>query len=109
MQDEMIDHIGFSVSEYEHFKAFYAKALAPLGYVLTSGVAEKSIIGAPMDDSALLIHEPRSGQEPHCGGSWLRAQPSVPISTQSLGKSRFAETIDKQVHESRIANRDPRA
>ena len=30
----MIDHMGFSVSDYERAKAFYAKALAPLGYSL---------------------------------------------------------------------------
>ncbi|TFV37877.1 VOC family protein [Bradyrhizobium niftali] len=30
----MIDHLGFSVSDYERAKAFYAKALAPLGYSL---------------------------------------------------------------------------
>ena len=30
----MIDHIGFPVSDYETSKAFYAKALAPLGYGL---------------------------------------------------------------------------
>jgi len=30
----MIDHVGFPVSDYERAKAFYAKALAPLGYVL---------------------------------------------------------------------------
>lgn len=30
----MIDHFGFSVSDYERAKAFYAKALAPLGYGL---------------------------------------------------------------------------
>lgn len=29
----MIDHIGFPVSDYERAKAFYIKALAPLGYV----------------------------------------------------------------------------
>lgn len=28
----MIDHLGFSVSDYERAKAFYAKALTPLGY-----------------------------------------------------------------------------
>jgi catechol 2,3-dioxygenase-like lactoylglutathione lyase family enzyme len=28
----MIDHIGFPVSDYERAKAFYLKALAPLGY-----------------------------------------------------------------------------
>jgi catechol 2,3-dioxygenase-like lactoylglutathione lyase family enzyme len=30
----MIDHMGFSVSDYERAKAFYSKALAPLGYSL---------------------------------------------------------------------------
>ena len=30
----MIDHVGFAVSDYERAKAFYAKALAPLGYTL---------------------------------------------------------------------------
>jgi catechol 2,3-dioxygenase-like lactoylglutathione lyase family enzyme len=30
----MIDHIGFPVSDYERSKAFYARALAPLGYGL---------------------------------------------------------------------------
>jgi len=28
----MIDHIGFSVSDYDRAKAFYLQALAPLGY-----------------------------------------------------------------------------
>jgi catechol 2,3-dioxygenase-like lactoylglutathione lyase family enzyme len=30
----MIDHIGFPVSDYARAKAFYAAALAPLGYTL---------------------------------------------------------------------------
>ena len=30
----MIDHVGFAVSNYERAKAFYAKALAPLGYTM---------------------------------------------------------------------------
>jgi catechol 2,3-dioxygenase-like lactoylglutathione lyase family enzyme len=30
----MIDHIGFPVSDYARSKAFYVKALAPLGYAL---------------------------------------------------------------------------
>ena len=29
----MLDHIGFSVSDYALSRAFYTKALAPLGYV----------------------------------------------------------------------------
>jgi catechol 2,3-dioxygenase-like lactoylglutathione lyase family enzyme len=35
----MIDHVGFAVSDYEKAKTFYARALAPLGYVLTKEVA----------------------------------------------------------------------
>jgi catechol 2,3-dioxygenase-like lactoylglutathione lyase family enzyme len=36
----MIDHIGFPVSDYERSKAFYAAALAPLGYVLIMEVGQ---------------------------------------------------------------------
>ena len=35
----MIDHLGFPVSDYARSKAFYAKALAPLGYTLVMEVA----------------------------------------------------------------------
>ena len=35
----MIDHIGFAVADYERSKAFYAKALAPLGYSLIREVS----------------------------------------------------------------------
>ena len=34
----MIDHLGFSVSDYARAKAFYEKALAPLGYALVMEV-----------------------------------------------------------------------
>src|SRR2546430_15785957 len=37
----MIDHIGFPVSDYERAKAFYAKALAPLGYSLVIEVMQQ--------------------------------------------------------------------
>jgi len=30
----MIDHVGFAVSDFARSKAFYAQALAPLGYAL---------------------------------------------------------------------------
>lgn len=35
----MIDHVGFPVSNYARAKAFYEKALAPLGYTLIMEVA----------------------------------------------------------------------
>ena len=36
----MIDHMGFPVSDYERAKAFYTKALAPLGYSLIMEVTQ---------------------------------------------------------------------
>ena len=36
----MIDHIGFPVSDYARSKAFYEKALAPLGYTVIMELAE---------------------------------------------------------------------
>jgi catechol 2,3-dioxygenase-like lactoylglutathione lyase family enzyme len=36
----MIDHIGFPVADYARSKAFYAKALAPLGYTLIMEVQQ---------------------------------------------------------------------
>ena len=35
----MIDHIGFSVSDYEKSKRFYTQVLAPLGYKLIKEVS----------------------------------------------------------------------
>jgi catechol 2,3-dioxygenase-like lactoylglutathione lyase family enzyme len=44
----MIDHIGFAVSDYERAKAFYTKALAPLGYTLIMEVSgENNASGHP--------------------------------------------------------------
>jgi catechol 2,3-dioxygenase-like lactoylglutathione lyase family enzyme len=36
----MLDHIGFPVSDYPRSKAFYEKALAPLGYELVMEVSQ---------------------------------------------------------------------
>ena len=43
----MIDHIGFSVSDYERAKAFYQTALAPLGYGLIMEVPAEVTGHAP--------------------------------------------------------------
>ena len=37
----MIDHLGFSVSDYERAKAFYSQALAPLEYSLVMEVTQE--------------------------------------------------------------------
>jgi catechol 2,3-dioxygenase-like lactoylglutathione lyase family enzyme len=36
----VIDHVGFPVSDYARAKAFYAEALAPLGYTLIMEVQQ---------------------------------------------------------------------
>jgi catechol 2,3-dioxygenase-like lactoylglutathione lyase family enzyme len=48
----MIDHIGINVSDYERSKAFYARALAPLGFELgmeprggAAGFVERTEVG----------------------------------------------------------------
>jgi catechol 2,3-dioxygenase-like lactoylglutathione lyase family enzyme len=43
----MIDHIGFPVSDYARAKAFYAEALAPLGYSLIMEVTQEERPGEP--------------------------------------------------------------
>jgi catechol 2,3-dioxygenase-like lactoylglutathione lyase family enzyme len=44
----VLDHIGFSVSDFERSKAFYARALAPLGYTLIMEVrADQTATGHP--------------------------------------------------------------
>ena len=43
----MIDHIGFPVSDYQRAKAFYLKALAPLGYGLIMEVTQDQNDNAP--------------------------------------------------------------
>jgi catechol 2,3-dioxygenase-like lactoylglutathione lyase family enzyme len=44
----MIDHVGFPVSDYARSKAFYEKALAPLGYTLIMQVtADHTESGSP--------------------------------------------------------------
>lgn len=43
----MIDHLGFPVSDYQRSRAFYEKALAPLGYALVMEVEQKTEKGFP--------------------------------------------------------------
>jgi catechol 2,3-dioxygenase-like lactoylglutathione lyase family enzyme len=43
----MIDHFGFPVSDYRRSKAFYEKALAPLGYALVMEVEQETEKGFP--------------------------------------------------------------
>ncbi|HZP76879.1 MAG TPA: VOC family protein [Pseudolabrys sp.] len=43
----MLDHIGFSVSDYARAKRFYTQALAPLGYALIMEVEQETQKGFP--------------------------------------------------------------
>jgi catechol 2,3-dioxygenase-like lactoylglutathione lyase family enzyme len=43
----MIDHIGFPVSDYARARAFYAKALAPLGYGIVMEMTRQQTGHAP--------------------------------------------------------------
>ncbi len=43
----MIDHVGFPVSDYPRAKAFYERALAPLGYTLIMEVEQETEKGFP--------------------------------------------------------------
>ena len=43
----MIDHVGFPVSDYQRAKAFYLKALAPLGYSVIMEVTQDQNANAP--------------------------------------------------------------
>jgi catechol 2,3-dioxygenase-like lactoylglutathione lyase family enzyme len=36
----MLDHVGFAVADYKRSKAFYEKALAPLGFTLLMEFSE---------------------------------------------------------------------
>ena len=40
----MLDHVGFPITDYKRSKAFYEKALAPLGYSLVMEVAAAGIL-----------------------------------------------------------------
>jgi catechol 2,3-dioxygenase-like lactoylglutathione lyase family enzyme len=46
MEDVMIDHVGFPVSDYDKSKTFYERALAPLGYGVVMEVGTNEM-GAP--------------------------------------------------------------
>ena len=53
----MIDHIGFPVSDYPRAKAFYLKALAPLGYSLVMEVTqEQTTVTTPPPGSAPMAN-----------------------------------------------------
>jgi catechol 2,3-dioxygenase-like lactoylglutathione lyase family enzyme len=38
MEETMLDHVGLSVTDYDKSKAFYERALAPLGYAVLMNV-----------------------------------------------------------------------
>ncbi len=79
----MIDHVGFSVSDYARAKAFYEKALAPLGYALVMEV------GPPQNEQPAAGFG--SGGKPDfwIGGD---GKPGKPVHIAILAKDR--QTVD---------------
>ncbi len=79
----MIDHVGFSVSDYARSKAFYEKALAPLGYALVMEV------GPPQSEQPAAGFG--SGGKPDfwIGGD---GKPGKPVHIAILAKDR--QTVD---------------
>lgn len=74
----MIDHIGFGVADYAAAKAFYAAALAPLGYTLVKEVtAEQAEAGAPRRASDAAA-SPISGSAGKGARRRPRTSPSPP-------------------------------
>jgi len=77
----MIDHIGLSVTDYEKARAFYAKALAPLGYQLlmevplehTGGIGVGGFGIAPKPDFWIDGHGKPSPQLHVCFAASSRA------------------------------------
>jgi catechol 2,3-dioxygenase-like lactoylglutathione lyase family enzyme len=73
----MIDHVGFSVSDYARAKAFYEKALAPLGYALIMEV------GPPHSEQSAAGFG--SGGKPDL---WIGGTPSLPSPASGRGAGR---------------------
>ena len=86
----MIDHIGFPVSDYARSKAFYEKALAPLGYTLIMEVAaDHTDSGSPAagfgkQGSPISGSAEKAGSRPRCT---LRSPPTTAVpSTPSTAR-----------------------
>src|SRR6266496_5194207 len=83
MESTMIDHVGFSVSDYARAKAFYEKALAPLGYALV------------MEATAQETGQPAAGFG--SGGKpdfWIRSQ-SISPSSQEIARRWMRSTAPR--------------
>ncbi len=61
----MIDHVSLHVSDFEKSKAFYSKALAPLGYSMKMEMAEWKVAGFGENKPDLWIMAKGSEDEDH--------------------------------------------
>lgn len=106
----MIDHLGFSVSDYERAKAFYAEALAPLGYGLImevtaeqTGHASAAGFGADGKPDFWIGGEGAMNKPVHVA---IAAPRTVPPSTPSTGRpSRRADATTVRPASARITIR----
>jgi len=64
----MLDHVGFAVADYQRSKAFYERALAPLGFTLLMEFS-----GAAAGSASRVQEDRRSSSRPTgstCGGGF---------------------------------------
>jgi len=87
----MIDHVGFSVSDYARAKAFYEKALAPLGYTLV------------MEVTAEQAGQPAAGFGSGKPDFWIggEGKPDKPVHIAIVAKDRPA--VDAFHHAALVA------
>jgi catechol 2,3-dioxygenase-like lactoylglutathione lyase family enzyme len=75
----MIDHIGIPVADIEKARAFYDKALAPLG------------LGRMMDLTAEQVGKPSSGYgDGRRFSFWINQQPVLPLHFAFIAENRAA-------------------
>ena len=104
----MIDHIGFPVSDYDTAKAFYLKALAPLGYSLVMEVTQEQtgdhpaagfgangkpdfwISGEGGIEQAAACRDPRQGTAPP---SMRSTRPRSPPAAATMARPASARII----------------
>jgi hypothetical protein len=86
----VVDHVGFAVAEYERSKAFYERALAPLGVTLFMEFAGRRLGSATAEDrrSSSRPTGSRYGVGVHFA---LRAESRAQVNAFHAPRSRQAE------------------
>ena len=91
----MIDHIGFSVSDYARSKTFYESALGPLGYTLVMEVTARRLGNQPPASAAAVNRISGSAAK----ASWKSL--CMSRSSQTLGKPSMRFIVRRLLREVR--------